>query len=344
MPASADPSSEQLVVIAEISANHHGSLERAKELIALAKRSGATHVKFQHYRPETITVKSELPDFRVRGGTAWDGQTLWDLYESAMTPWEWTEELAHEAQKQGIPWFSSPFDETAVDFLEDHNAEMYKVASFEIIDLPLIRRIAATGKPMIISTGMASEGEIDDAVTAAESLGNRDITLLRTNSGYPASVSEMDLLTIPYMRDRWGYPVGLSDHTLGSISAIVALALGARVFEKHLTVSRSIKGPDSHFSSEPAELEDYVVQLRDALSSLGRVRLGPSTGEQASIAHRPSLRATRVIRAGEEFSTENVHSVRPAGGLMPDQFGLVMGKCASREIEAGEAITESLLD
>ena len=334
---------EPIMVIAEISANHLGSKDRAKELISLAKSSGATHVKFQHYRPDTITVKSSMPEFIVGGGTAWDGQTLWDLYEKAMTPWEWTEELAAEAQSHGIQWFSSPFDETAVDFLESFNPPLYKVASFEIVDLPLIRHIAKTQKPMIISTGMATESEIDRAVEAARLAGASEITLLRTNSGYPASPDEMDLAAIPYMRERWGCPVGLSDHTLGFTAATVAVALGARVFEKHLTVSRAFGGPDSHFSSEPEEFARYVQHIRDAAASLGHVRFGPSAGEQASIAHRPSLRAVTRINPGEVFTSENVRSVRPSGGLEADRLGEVLGRIAPTEIQAGEAITPTLL-
>ena len=331
------------MIIAEISANHLGSIDRARQLIVLAKQSGATHVKFQHYRPETITVKSALPEFTVVGGTAWDGQTLWDLYEKAMTPWEWTEELAGEAQNQGIPWFSSPFDETAVDFLEKYDPPLYKVASFEIVDLPLVRRIASTQRPMIISTGMATESEIDVAVEAARSAGANDITLLRTNSGYPASASEMDLAAIPFMEKRWGCTVGLSDHTLGSTAGVVAVTLGARVFEKHLTVSRGLGGPDSHFSSEPDEFADYVRHILDAEACLGTVRFGPSIGERASLAHRPSLRAVRPIKAGEIFTSDNVKSVRPSGGLEPDQISEVLGRVASVEVQAGEAISPTLL-
>lgn len=328
---------EHVSVIAEISGNHLGRLDLAIELVKAAKSSGAEWVKVQHYKPETITAKSMLPEFTIDSGL-WAGRRLWDLYEDAMTPWEWTGELAAVAKEVGIKWFSSPFDESAVDFLEGFDVELYKIASFEIIDLPLIRHVANTGKPMIISTGMATIEEIDEAVEAAEGAGCRDITLLRTNSGYPASVDEMDLNAIPFMRERWGYPVGLSDHTLSHTSAIVAAALGARVFEKHFTLSRADGGPDAAFSAEPKELAEYVKAVSDAVSSLGSPRFGPSPGEESSLELRPSLRAIAEIAEGDQISVDNVKSVRPAGGLEPDMISGVLGRCAIRAIAKGAPI------
>jgi pseudaminic acid synthase len=327
-------------VIAEVSANHLGKIERAKQLILAARDSGANYVKFQHYRPDTITVRGKHPDLFLDNGTIWDGQPLWELYESAMTPWDWTAELASYCNEVGISWFSTPFDESAVDFLEAHNPPLYKVASFEIIDLPLIRHIARTGKPIILSTGMASVEEIDAAVAAA-STGTEQITLLRTNSSYPAPQDEMDLVSIRTMQERWGLPVGLSDHTLGNLSAIVAVGLGARIFEKHLTVKRSDGGPDSAFSAEPHELTAYIKDINQAVEILGHDRFGPSASEIRSLMFRPSLRAIRDIQIGEKFTRLNVTSVRPAGGLPPQQIETIEKNTSARFIRAGDPILES---
>lgn len=333
-------SSRVIEVIAEVSANHLGSIDRAKQLIRAAHESGASYVKFQHYRPDTITVKGNHPDLFLNNGTIWDGQSLWELYESAMTPWEWTAELAKYCEEVGISWFSTPFDESAVDFLETFDPPLYKVASFEIIDLPLIRHIASTGKPIILSTGMASVEEIDAAIEAA-STGSQQITLLRTNSSYPAPQDEMDLVSIRTMQERWGLPVGLSDHTLGNLSAIVAVGLGARIFEKHLTLKRSDGGPDGAFSAEPGELSQYINDLNQALEILGHDRFGPSSSETRSLIFRPSLRAIRDIEVGEKFTKLNVGSVRPAGGLPPERIVTIEKNTSLRFIRAGDPILES---
>ena len=338
----ADPGRSPLV-IAEISANHLGSLERAKTLIKLAKESGADVVKFQHYRPDTITVRSQHPDFLISGESLWAGRELWSLYEEAMMPWEWTEKLVQTCEDVGIDWFSSPFDETAVDFLEQFNPPMYKVASFEIIDIPLIERIASTGKPMIISTGMAKEEEISEAVEAARSVGCSKSAILRTNSSYPAPINEMDLRAIPYMAKKWAIPVGLSDHTLDHTSAIVATALGARLFEKHLTLRRSDGGPDSAFSLEPEEFSDYVRFINDAFQSMGTERLGPSPHEHHSLRFRPSVRAVKDIGKGEIFTPDNVATVRPAGGMHPRSLTAVIGRIASMTYAVGDPILEDSL-
>lgn len=330
-------------VIAEISGNHRGKLELALGLVRAAKTAGAHYVKLQHYTPQTITARSNHADFLVAHGL-WKGRNLWGLYEEAMTPWEWTGELAALAAEIGISWFSSPFDESAVDFLEDFGVPCYKVASFEIIDLPLIRYIAQTGKPIILSTGMASLDEIDAAVDAAVQAGAQKISLLRTNSGYPAQPSEMNLSAIPFMMQRWGLPVGLSDHSIGNEAAIVAASLGATLFEKHLTLRRSDGGPDSAFSSEPEELSAYVDCISSAHESLGHVRFGPTPGEMASLNLRPSLRAVREIARGEQFCSDNVQSIRPSGGLPPDAISAVLGQKAAKNIAYGDPVTPDCLD
>jgi pseudaminic acid synthase len=326
-------------VIAELSANHNGDLATAIAIIEAAATAGADAVKFQHYTPESITVRSEHPDFRVKGGTLWDGQQLADLYAAAMTPWEWTEELVRTAKDCGLDWLSTPFDHSAVDFLEKFNISRYKVASFELVDTPLIRYIASTGKPLILSTGMATIEEIDVAVEAAHSGGSASVTLLRCNSGYPAEPTEMDLVAIPFMIERWGLPVGLSDHTLSPTSAIVAVALGASVIEKHVTLRRSDGGPDAKFSLEPTELRELVEQVREASATLGSVRFGPTEGENASMAFRRSLRAVQPIAAGEVITVNNVRSVRPAGGLPPALLGEIFGLTSVRDLEVGEPVS-----
>jgi pseudaminic acid synthase len=326
-------------VIAEVSANHDGSLPRALELIHAAKESGADAVKLQHYTTETITVRSEHPDFRVKGGTLWDGRQLADLYAEAMTPWEWTEELVDTARQLNISWFSSPFDTTAVDYLANFDVPAYKIASFEVIDLPLIRYAAQHGKPMVISTGMASVGEIDAAVAAALDAGAPSVALLRCNSGYPALPHEMDLRAIPVMRELWGVPIGLSDHTIGYTAAVAAVALGACIIEKHLTLKRTDGGPDAEFSAEPDELTELVHAVRDAHAALGTARFGPSPRENASRAFRRSLRAVQFIPAGCEITSDLVRSVRPSGGLAPDEIHNVLGRVAERDLQPGDPIT-----
>ena len=331
-------------VIAELSANHGGSKARALEVIHAASEAGADAVKFQHYTAETITVRSDHPDFRVSGGTLWDGRQLADLYAEAMTPWEWTGDLVAEANKLGIDWLSSPFDNTAVDFLEQFNIATYKIASFELVDLPLIRYVASKGKPMIMSTGMSTVDEIDAAVKAAQGAGAPQVSVLRCNSTYPAKSSEMDLAAIPVMISQWGIPVGLSDHTMTSVTAISAVALGATIIEKHITMRRSDGGPDGAFSLEPAEFAAMIRDIREATSALGTARFGPSPSEVNSLKFRRSLRAVTAISAGEAITEHNVRSVRPAGGLPPDDFSRVSGMKATRDIAVGDPITNDLLN
>ena len=331
-------------VIAEISANHGGDLSAALDLVDIAAGAGASAVKLQHYLPETITTRSNLPEFRVGGGTLWDGRQLFDLYAEAMTPWEWTKAIFERASQKGLVCFSSPFDKTAVDFLEEHNVVAYKVASFELVDIPLIEYIARTGKPMIMSTGMATVKEIDDAVNAARGSGNTQLSLLRCNSGYPANPQEMDLRAIPFMRDRWACEVGLSDHTLDSTASIAAIALGATIIEKHIIAHRSDGGPDAAFSCEPDELAKLIQQANDAWSAMGSVRFGPSERENASIAFRRSLRVSSALRTGDVISEANVRSMRPAGGLPPVHMKDLVGKRVSQDLEIGAGVTWDVIE
>ena len=323
-------------VIAELSANHNGDLPSALEIIRSASRAGAHALKFQHYKPETITIRSSRPEFRVSGGTLWDGKELFDLYAEAMTPWEWTRDLVGLCHELHIGWFSSPFDRTAVDFLEEFDIPAYKVASFELVDLPLIEYMANTGKPMVMSTGMATLEEIDRAVDAASRGGCESPILLRCNSAYPARQEEMDLSAIPFMRDRYQCEVGLSDHTIGSTAAVTSVGVGATIFEKHITTTREVVGADSAFSADADEFVDFVSSVTDAWKSIGEPRFGPSEHEQASTAFRRSLRFTRNIAAGEKIGANDVRSMRPAGGLPPDQHDEIIGKWAIKDIEVGE--------
>lgn len=325
-------------VIAEVSANHLGNIDSAVEIIRAAAHAGADAVKLQHYTPETITVRSEHPDFKVQGGTLWDGRQLADLYAEAMTPWEWTADLVKVCREEGVAWLSTPFDETAVDFLQDLDVPAFKIASFEIVDLPLIRQVASTGKPIIISSGMATVGEIDAAVNAVLEFNSAGLALLRCNSGYPANPSEMDLRAIAAMSDLWGVPIGLSDHTLTNTASIAAVALGACIIEKHVTLRRSDGGPDAAFSLEPQEFAQLVADVRESYEVLGSVRFGPSDREVASRRLRPSLRAVQSIAAGETITSENVRSVRPAGGLEPDEFQHIVGWVATHGMQPGDPV------
>lgn len=324
--------------IAEVSANHHGRLQTALDLIDAAAMAGASAVKFQHYKPETITIRSPLDDFQIRGGTLWDGRELFDLYAEAMTPWEWTTELFRRARERGLACFSSPFDSTAVDFLEDFEPDAYKVASFELVDLPLIRYMARTERPIIMSTGMATLDEIDRAVDAAREAGCEQLALLRCNSGYPASPNEMDLAAIPFMRDRYNLEVGLSDHTLDPSASCAAVALGATLLEKHIILNRHEGGPDAPFSIEPQELEALINQIEIVRSSVGQVRFGPSDHEGPSLKFRRSLRVTSDLKAGHVLTSDDVRSMRPAGGLDPDAISQVIGRTLVRDLPIGSAL------
>lgn len=333
-----------MFVIAELSGNHLGSLESALRIVDHAATAGASAIKLQHYRPETITVRSSLPEFALASGSIWDGRQLFDLYAEAMTPWEWTGPLVERAREHGLEWFSSPFDPTAVDFLESFDPPAYKIASFELVDLPLIRLVGATGRPVVMSTGMASLQEIDDAVEAVKASGCRELILLRCNSAYPAEPAEMGLVSIEFLRERYECQVGLSDHTLDTTSAIVAVALGATVIEKHLTESRGRGGPDAAFSLEPNEFEGLVKSAETARQARGTVRFGPTEREKSSLVFRRSLRAARKISKGERITRENVRSFRPAGGFSPDRLGEIEGRAVSRDVPVGGAIVEDVFD
>lgn len=330
-------------VIAELSANHGQDYQRARELLYVAKDAGADAVKLQTYTADTITINCDAAPFRVKDGTLWAGRTLYELYAEAFTPWEWQPELKREADALGIDLFSTPFDDTAVEFLEALDPPAHKIASFELVDHALIARVASTGRSVIMSTGMATLTEIDAAVNVARTAGAGGVVLLRCNSAYPARPSEMDLRTIPHMATTWRVPVGLSDHTLTNTAAIAAVTLGAAVVEKHLTLDRSAAGPDSAFSLEPQEFRSLVEAVREAEGALGDVRYGPSESEQPSVAFRRSLFAVNDVQAGETFTTRNVRSIRPADGLPPEFLPLVLGRTATSRISRGTPLSWDLI-
>ncbi len=322
-------------VIAEMSANHGQSFDQAVEIVRAAKAAGADAVKLQTYTPATITIQSDQSYFQVRGGTLWDGRTLYDLYAEAYTPWEWQPRLKKLAEDLGMVLFSSAFDSTAVDFLEEMCVPAHKVASFELVDIPLIQRMARTGKPLIISTGMATVEEIDEALQSAGEAGATQIALLKCTSAYPAPAEEMNLRTIPEMARRFGVPVGLSDHTMGIAVPVAAVALGACIIEKHLTLLRSTPGPDSAFSLEPHEFKSMVDAVRTAEKALGEVHFGLSEKEEVSRAFRRSLFVVEDVKQGETFDAANVRSIRPGHGLHPRHLTEVLGKRAAQGIKRG---------
>lgn len=330
-------------VIAELSANHGGSLESALRIVTAASDAGADAVKLQTYRPDTITIDADTELFRISSGTVWDGRTLYSLYEEAYTPWEWHVTLRDRALALGMTWLSSPFDSTAVELLESLDAPAYKIASFEIVDIGLIRRVAETGKPLIISTGMATLAEIEEAVAAARDAGAVEIALLKCTSAYPAPPNEVDVRTIPHMAAAFGVPVGLSDHTLGIAVPVAAVALGAVIVEKHLTLSRADGGPDSGFSLEPDEFAEMVSQIRIAEQALGQVSYTPTAQEVASRSLRRSLFVVADVKAGESFTESNVRSIRPGQGLHTRHLPEVLGRHATRDIERGTPLSWGLI-
>ena len=330
-------------VIAEISANHHQDYDQAVRIIHAAKEGGADAVKLQTYTPDTITIRSDREYFRIGGGTLWDGRTLYDLYNDAHTPWEWQPKLKQVAENLGMDLFSSPFDETAVDFLEQINVPAYKLASFELVDIPLIRRMARTGKPLIISTGMATLEEIEEGLTTARQAGATQIALLKCSSSYPAPPDEMNLQTIPELARRFNVPVGLSDHTMGITVPITAVALGACILEKHITLSRALEGPDSAFSLEPQEFKTMVEAVRMAQKALGKIHFGVSGHEESSRVFRRSLFVVQDMKRGEAFSADNVRSIRPGHGLHTRYLPEVVGKRAARDIERGTPLSWELI-
>ena len=312
-------------VIAELSANHNGKLETALRIIEEAKKAGADAVKLQTYKPDTITLNCDSEDFKIRGGL-WDGRTLYELYEEAHMPWEWHKPLFEHARKVGITLFSSPFDNTAIDLLEDLNAPAYKIASFEAVDLPLIKYAASTGKPMIISTGMADAQEIQEAIDAALEGGCKQLAVLHCVSGYPAPAEDYNLRTIPDMIARFGLVTGLSDHTVDNTTAISSVAMGASIIEKHFTLDRSGGGPDDSFSLEPADLTALCLGAKRAWQCLGKVDYGRKSSEQGNAQFRRSLYFTRSLNAEEEIQPGDIVSVRPGFGLPPKWLPALMGK------------------
>jgi pseudaminic acid synthase len=332
-------SSHPPYIIAELSGNHNGSLERALRTIDMAKAMGADAIKLQTYTADTITIDCDKEDFQIQGGP-WDGYNLYRLYTWAQTPFDWHKAMFEHARKVGITCFSTPFDETAVDLLEDLNAPAYKIASFEAVDLPLIRYVARTRKPMIISTGMANLEEIAEAVSAARESGCSELVLLHCISGYPAPADQSNLRTIPDLGRRFDVVPGLSDHTLGISVAIASVALGACLIEKHVTLSRADKGPDSHFSLEPEELKLLCSSTREAWQALGAAGYERKPVEEENVKFRRSIYVVKDIKAGEKFTKENIRRIRPGFGLAPKHYEELLGKVAKTDLEAGTAIAK----
>ena len=336
-------SGEPVYVIAELSANHRQNYDQAVRIIQAAKEAGVDAVKLQTYTPDTITIRSDREYFKIGGGTLWDGRTLYDLYGEAYTPWEWQPKLKRVAEDLGLALFSSPFDATAVEFLEKMNVPAYKLASFELVDIPLIQTMARTGKPMIISTGMATIEEIEEAVQAARQAGCTQIALLKCTSAYPAAPEDMNLRTIPELARRFDVPVGLSDHTMGIAAPVAAVALGACIIEKHITLSRADKGPDSAFSLEPAEFKAMVEAVRFAEKALGEVHFGVADHEESSRVFRRSLFVVEDVGQGEVFTARNVRSIRPGNGLHTRHLPEILGRRATRNIERGTPLSWELI-
>jgi len=330
-------------VIAELSANHNGSLERALKTLEAIKSSGANAVKLQTYTPDTMTINCQKEDFIVKGGL-WDGYSLYDLYKWAQTPFEWQKVLFDKARQLDMTCFSTPFDETAVDLLEDLNTPAYKIASFEANDLPLIKKVSETGKPVILSTGMANLEEISEAVQTARDNGCKELALLHCISSYPAPVDQSNLKTLVDMAARFNTVVGLSDHTIGNTTAITSVALGASIIEKHVTLDRKEKGPDSEFSLEPDELSHLCQSAKDAWAALGCSGYETKPAEVNSIKFRRSLYVVKDISAGEKLSEDNIRRIRPGFGLAPKHFFSIIGKTVKIDIKAGTALAWSLID
>ncbi|MEE8451909.1 MAG: pseudaminic acid synthase [Thermoguttaceae bacterium] len=333
----------EVYVIAELSANHNQDFDHAVELIRMAKQAGADAVKLQTYTPDTLTIRSERECFRIEGGTLWDGRTLYDLYADAQMPWSWQPRLKAVADELGITCFSSAFDATSVDFLEEMGMPAHKIASFELVDLPLIERVARTGKPLLLSTGMATLAEIEEAVQTARQAGATQIGLLKCTSAYPAPAEEMNLRTIPHLAEAFGVPVGLSDHTMGTAAAVAAVALGACLVEKHVCLSRDEGGPDSPFSATPDELRRLIEDVRNVRRAIGGVQYGTSPKENASRVFRRSLFVVADMEAGEPFGPKNVRSIRPGHGLPPKYLTEVLGRCAAADITRGTPLTWRLV-
>lgn len=329
-------------IIAEMSANHAGSIENAKQIIRAAKEAGADCVKLQTYTADTLTIDCDKPYFHIGEGT-WNGENLYQLYQKAYTPWEWQPELKREAESIGIDFFSTPFDKTSVDFLEEMGIEFYKIASFEIVDIPLIKYVASKGKPIIMSTGMSTLGEIEEAVKAVRSQGNDQLALLRCASAYPAITDEMNLMTMKNMAEVFHVPTGLSDHSMGSVGAVTAVALGAKIIEKHFCLDRAIENPDSSFSMNPEEFAQMVRDVRQAEKAIGRISYGPTEQEKSNVTFRRSIFCVKDIKKGERLTEENIRIIRPGYGLAPKYYDEILGQVALEDIERGTPMAHSLI-
>lgn len=329
-------------IIAEMSANHAGSIENAKKIIHAAKEAGADCIKIQTYTADTLTIDCDKSYFQVGAGT-WDGENLYKLYQKAYTPWEWQPELKKEAESIGLDFFSTPFDRTSVDFLEEMGMEFYKIASFEIVDIPLIKYVASKGKPIIMSTGMASLAEIEDAVKTVRSQGNDQLALLRCASAYPAITDEMNLMTMKNMAEVFGVPVGLSDHSMGSVGAVTAVAMGAKIIEKHFCLDRAIENPDSSFSMNPEEFAQMVRDVRQAEKAIGKVSYGATEQEKNSMVFRRSIFCVKDIEPGEILTEENIRVIRPGYGMAPKYYEEILGQTALQKIERGTPIEHRMI-
>ena len=331
-------------IVAELSANHNGSLEVAIESIKAAKRAGADAIKLQTYTADTLTIDSEKDDFIIKNGSIWDGRTFYDLYSEASTPWEWHSKLYLQAKKEGLVCFSSPFDITAVDFLESLNNPIYKIASFEITDIPLIKYIASKGKPIILSTGIADLNDIELAISTIRSQGNNQIALLKCTSSYPAPIEEANLLTIQDFKNRFDVIPGLSDHTLGILSPVIATCMGAKIIEKHFILNKSIGGPDASFSLDESEFKEMVLAVRDAEKTIGEVNYNLTKKQKKGKTFSRSLYITKDVKKGEKVSLQNVRSIRPGFGLHPKFFDDVFNKKFKNDFDRGTPLSFKLLD
>ncbi len=334
-----DKITQGIYTIAEMSANHAGSIDTALSIVRSAKESGADCLKIQTYTADTLTIDCDNDYFKIKGGL-WDGYKLYDLYKEAYMPWEWQAIIKSECDKLGLDFLSTPFDKTSVDFLEGLDIEFYKIASFELVDIPLIEYTASKGKPMIMSCGMASEEEIQQALDACYSVGNKQVVLLKCCSEYPANYSDMNIATISDMQSKFKVPVGLSDHSMGSMAAVVAVSLGACVIEKHFCVSRKIKNPDSEFSMEPQEFRQMITDINIAKQICGKVSYKLTDKEKASTVFRRSLFAIKDIKKGEAFTKENVKSIRPSFGLKPVFYNNLLQTNAKRSYQYGDPISK----
>ena len=331
-------------IIAEMSGNHNQSLERALEIVEAAAKSGAHALKIQTYTPDTMTLDLDEREFHISDpNSLWAGTSLYKLYSEAYTPWEWHKPIFDRARELGIICFSTPFDDTAVDFLENLDVPCYKIASFENTDIPLIRRVAATGKPLIISTGMATVAELDETVRAAREAGCKELILLKCTSTYPATADNTNILTIPHLRELFGCEVGLSDHTLGVGVSVASVALGASIIEKHFTLNRAEGGVDSAFSMEPSEMALLVVETERAWEAIGKVSYGPTEAEKKSLKYRRTLYVVKNMKAGDIISKENIQAIRPGLGLQTKYLDVVLGKTVKQDLPRGSALTWDML-